>query len=176
MGQIKVQGAAEDDPVDHPMTNHQDIVAVLLTENILKTGQDPSGKLANAFSLPRGSEVQEIGLAASHCLRKTLSDFREGEAFPCSKIDFSQFGQDQERHVVMACYDPGAHDGSLQVTGVDGVDIGEAQALGIVFRLKDPHFRQVCISVAVCGKAFVTHNLTMPYQVDSVHSFHEEGS
>lgn len=70
----------------------------------------------------------------------------------------------------------GAHNGSVKVAGVNGLDFGKAQPLGELFELQETYFREMDIGMAVNRDFFIPLHLSVSDQIQSGAFFHGEAS
>jgi hypothetical protein len=78
------------------------------------------------------------------------------------------------RNIMVTTDDAGAHDGSLKIAGVNGVNLGEAQPFGEFFELEDAHLGEEDIGVSVNGESLKTFHLSVSNEIKSGAFFHGE--
>jgi len=170
------EGIAEDDPVDRPMTDNHEIPSVPALEDTPETSHHPVGQLADRLSISRDPKVHGIGHAILDVFGETFANILEAESFPVTEVKFPKFRISLDGHVVM----PGDHAGpgqrSLEVAGVDGLNLRKAEPLSEVLKLNQTHLGEGYVGVPINREPLVTLHLPMSDQVESASLFHDEGS
>jgi hypothetical protein len=155
----------EDDPVDRPMTDNQEIPAFTVFQDFPEARHHSFGEFTNCFSISGGPEVHRILHAVHDSLREMLADLLESKSFPVAKVEFPEFGTEMEGNIVISGDDAGSLHRPLKVAGIYSLNLREAKTIGELLELEDTHLGEGYVRVSINGQFIVTVHLPVSDQV-----------